>query len=286
MAFNVKKHDKVLQRTLDSIDADTFDSVKSLENEVAELVAQGLPVDLVRPQIIAAFNRNSQTVRSVAQPLSDISNDLIAQSKYPGTIEDNTTANTLIQTSSDSLSKTFQSADEDVVSTVVLATVAGLAITQIVESARARISGIQMETNDPSIRSMQRKLRKMQLTPGVPAEDLSKLAAQIKSKLPKTVNTSASLAVLMSTVVDKVVGSFDGAFAKARATRLGIEKFTYSGSIIESSRPFCMEMLGEELTIDEIQSIWSSRSWAGKEPGDAFVVRGGYNCRHYWMPNE
>ena len=44
MAFNVKKHDKVLQRTLDSIDADTFDSVKSLENEVAELVAQGLPV--------------------------------------------------------------------------------------------------------------------------------------------------------------------------------------------------------------------------------------------------
>ena len=225
-------------------------------------------------------------MRSVAQPLSDISNDWINQSKYPVSVEDGTTANTLIQTSSDNLSKTFQSMDEDVVSTVVLATVAGLAIAEIVDQARARISGIQMDTKDPSIRSMQRKLRKMQLTPGVPAEELSKLAADIKRKLPGSVNTAASLAVLMRTVADSVVGSFDGAFAKARATRLGIEKFTYSGSIIESSRPFCMEMLGEELTIDEIQSIWSSRSWAGKEPGDAFVVRGGYNCRHYWMPNE
>ena len=286
MAFNVKKHDKVLQNTLDQIESGVFDSVKSLENEIAELVAQGLPVDVVRPQIIAAFNRYGSTVRSEAQVLTNISNDWVAQSSAPEDIADTVTANQLLTTSADGMVSNFNSMDEDIVSTVVLATVAGLSVAAITEQVRGRISGIQMETNDPSVRSMQRKLRKMQLTPGAKPEEISALVDKIKSKLPKNVNTAGSLAVLMKTVVDSVVGSFDGAFAKSRAARLGIEKFTYSGSIIDNTRPFCIEMLGEELSIDEIQNIWNSRSWAGKEPGDPFVVRGGYNCRHYWVPNE
>ena len=66
MAFNTKKHDKVLQSTLDEIESGVFDNVKALENEIAELVAEGLPIEMVRPQIITAFNRYSETVRTVA----------------------------------------------------------------------------------------------------------------------------------------------------------------------------------------------------------------------------
>ena len=33
-------------------------------------------------------------------------------------------------------------------------------------------------------------------------------------------------------------------------------------------------------TIEEIKSIWSTRSWSGKKCGNPLVVRGGYNCRH------
>ena len=43
MAFNVKKHDKVYDRALEEIQENVFDNVKALENEVAVIVAQGLP---------------------------------------------------------------------------------------------------------------------------------------------------------------------------------------------------------------------------------------------------
>ncbi len=286
MAFNTKKHDKVLQSTLDEIDAGVFDNVKALENEIAELVAEGLPIELVRPQIITAFNRYSETVRTVAQPLTNISQDFISQSLLPVDIADQSIENTLLTQSQNTLSTTLNSQSEDVVSTVVLATVAGLGITSIVNQVRGRISGIQMDTNKPSIRKLQRKLRKMQLTPGTNAKEIAATVAAIRALLPGDVNTSASLITRMKSAVDSVVGSFDGAFAKARATRLGITSFKYSGGLIETSRPFCRQLLGQTLTIDEIQNKWSGSSWAGKEPGDPFVVRGGYNCRHYWVPIE
>lgn len=286
MAFNTKKHDKVLQSTLDEIDLGVFDNVKALENEIAELVAEGLPIEMVRPQIITAFNRYSETVRTVAQPLTNISQDFISQSLLPVDIADQSIENTLLTQSQNTLSTTLNSQSEDVVSTVVLATVAGLGINSIVNQVRGRISGIQMDTNKPSIRKLQRKLRKMQLTPGTNATEIAATVAAIRALLPGDVNTSASLITRMKSAVDSVVGSFDGAFAKARATRLGITSFKYSGGLIETSRPFCKQLLGQTLTIDEIQNKWSGSSWAGKEPGDPFVVRGGYNCRHYWVPIE
>jgi hypothetical protein len=44
-------------------------------------------------------------------------------------------------------------------------------------------------------------------------------------------------------------------------------------------------MEGEVLDEETIYSIWDD-DWQGKEPGDPFVVRGGYNCRHFWVPVE
>ena len=38
---------------------------------------------------------------------------------------------------------------------------------------------------------------------------------------------------------------------------------------------------GGLFTKDEVRKLWQ-RSWKGKQPGDPFIVRGGYNCRHQW----
>lgn len=286
MAFNTKKHDKVLNNTLEEIESGVFDTVKSLENEIAELVAQGLPAESIRPQIMAAFNRYSQTVKSVAQPLTDLSQDYLDQSILATGPEDYQTQSQLLAQSEATLSSTLESSSEDVVNTVVLGTIAGLTGAVLINQARGRISGIQMESNDPEVRRNQRKLRKMKKKGGYTAAEYAAVAAAIKRGLPGDVNTAASLATKMSTAGESVVGSFDGTFAKARATRLGIEKFRYEGGIIETSRPFCKSMIGREMSRETIQSLWASGSWAGKEPGDAFVVRGGYNCRHYWVPIE
>lgn len=70
-------------------------------------------------------------------------------------------------------------------------------------------------------------------------------------------------------------------------TRIGIEsgatKWKYFGGLIRDSRPFCRKHAGKTYTLEEIQEIWEG-DWKGKAPGDPFIVRGGYNCRHHWRP--
>ena len=67
------------------------------------------------------------------------------------------------------------------------------------------------------------------------------------------------------------------------AKEQGIETFEYYGDLIRDSRDFCREHVGKQYTSDEIKKIWEG-SWSGKAAGDPFIVRGGYNCRHQWLP--
>ena len=39
-------------------------------------------------------------------------------------------------------------------------------------------------------------------------------------------------------------------------------------------------------TEKEIRNLWNTRSWNGKANGDPFIVRGGYRCRHTWLPTD
>lgn len=66
----------------------------------------------------------------------------------------------------------------------------------------------------------------------------------------------------------------------------GVERFTYRGGIVAGTREFCAAHNNKTYTEREIRSIWSSQTWGGKAPGDPFVTRGGYNCRHRWVPEE
>jgi len=67
------------------------------------------------------------------------------------------------------------------------------------------------------------------------------------------------------------------------AAAAGVERYRYSGTLVRDSREWCRRHLGQVLTMDEIQS-WASKDWQGKAPGDPFITRGGWNCRHYWRP--
>ena len=285
MAFNVKKHDRVVDKAIETIKADVFDNVKALENKVADIIALALPPEMVRPQILAAFAEQSQTVKDAAQPLTTISEDFMTQSKTPAGPADFQSQSQLLDLSSEELSNVISSSGEDVVKTVVLGTVAGLGTATLVAQARGRISGVQMDSTDPDVRREQRKLRKLVKTGGSAAA-ITQATNKLRRKLPGSVNTAGSIAVKLSTGVDNAVGSFNGTYAKAQATRNGVEEFEYVGGVMATSRPFCVSMVGSRMNAEDIQNLWDGSSWAGKEPGDPFVVRGGYNCRHYWVPVE
>lgn len=87
------------------------------------------------------------------------------------------------------------------------------------------------------------------------------------------------------TIQDTVVVT-DAAYGIFIMRNAGVERFTYRGGLVAGSREFCRSHNNRTYTEAEIRRIWSSQTWGGKRPGDPFVTRGGYNCRHYWVPAE
>lgn len=61
----------------------------------------------------------------------------------------------------------------------------------------------------------------------------------------------------------------------------GIDTYYYHGSIIETSREFCIEHENELITQEDIE-FFDTIEWKGKNYEVPFVIgRGGYNCRHF-----
>jgi hypothetical protein len=67
-----------------------------------------------------------------------------------------------------------------------------------------------------------------------------------------------------------------------KAEDAGVENFLYYGNLINTSRDFCIARVGKTFTKDEIEAM-GSLTWQGKS-GPPLTNRGGYNCRHHWVP--
>lgn len=83
-------------------------------------------------------------------------------------------------------------------------------------------------------------------------------------------------------VHDTLMGYYQANQLQA-AKRTGITDFLYFGNIIKSTRDFCARRAGRIYGVKEIQS-WNELKWKGKKPGNVFINRGGYNCRHTLHP--
>ena len=87
-----------------------------------------------------------------------------------------------------------------------------------------------------------------------------------------------------STYVRDATSQYSRASSISIAKEAGVEKWEYFGDTEKDTRDFCRNMLGRVMTEDEIREKWSSESWQGKSDGDPFIVCGGYNCKHEWLP--
>ena len=67
----------------------------------------------------------------------------------------------------------------------------------------------------------------------------------------------------------------------AEAARADISSFLYYGNTQANTRSFCRNRVGNVYSRSQIES-WTHR-WDGKS-GPAMTHRGGYNCRHSWVP--
>ena len=76
---------------------------------------------------------------------------------------------------------------------------------------------------------------------------------------------------------------FDASINVAIGVEAGAKEWKYVGRLITTTRPFCRKHEGKTYTSEEIARIWKG-SWAGKQSGNPFIVRGGYNCGHQFRP--
>lgn len=135
-------------------------------------------------------------------------------------------------------------------------------------------------------------------TASIIVSDTKAMAEGAASEIISTILAGAALGALIISIRDiieinrqrairaiaPVVIHSDAAYGFRIMRDAGIEKFTYRGGIAAGTREFCAVHNNKTYTEAEIRRIWSSQSWGGKAPGDPFVVRGGYNCRHRWVP--
>jgi uncharacterized protein with gpF-like domain len=116
---------------------------------------------------------------------------------------------------------------------------------------------------------------------GKPFEEMVKdISGLITGDVDRRGRTMAGYA---SQIAHDSVMQFDGQFTVFKAKEAGLNKYKYTGTLVRDSRPHCRKHVGKTYTEDELRRIWQG-SWAGKAEGDPFIVRGGYRCRHTWLP--
>ena len=155
-------------------------------------------------------------------------------------------------------------------------TLTGRTRSESIKSLRQKINGVYIQSDQVEIQ----RLVDIANAGGEAAEDAVRQLHQVYAA-DRAGRNMRRYARQMAT---DAANQYNASLNVSAGQRVGATKWKYFGSLIQDSRKFCEDTVNKEFTEDEIREIWSTQDWAGKAPGDPFVVRGGYNCRHHWRP--
>ena len=167
---------------------------------------------------------------------------------------------------------------------VYQSTIVGRPFNDVVKNIRSHINGVYQKSNQGEINELVDFINENKF--------VESQKTQVQSAVTKLQTEYAAdragenLRRYAGQIAHDSVMQFHGQFTVKKAKESGLKHFTYTGTLVRDSRPFCVNMVGRTLTEKEIRDIWNSRSWAGKSSGDPFIVRGGYRCRHTWIPTN
>ena len=167
---------------------------------------------------------------------------------------------------------------------VYQSTIAGRPFDDMVTNIRSHINGVYKRSNTAEINELVDFINENKFD--------SAKKAQVEDAVRKLHTQYASdragnnLRRYASQIAHDSVMQFHGQFTIAKAKEAGLTHFTYTGTLVRDSREFCVSMLNKTLTEEQIREMWINRSWQGKSTGDPFIVRGGYRCRHTWIPTN
>ena len=162
--------------------------------------------------------------------------------------------------------------------------IAGRPFADVEKNIRSHINGVYQKSNQREINELVDYINENKYNPTLKSkveESITKLRTQYAAD-----RAGENLRKYAGQIAHDSVMQFHGQFTVKKAKDSGLEHFSYTGTLVRDSRPFCRDMVNKTLTEKEIRVIWNSRSWACKSSGDPFIVRGGYRCRHTWIPTN
>lgn len=156
-------------------------------------------------------------------------------------------------------------------------TLTGRPVEESIRNIRQKINGVYIQSDQAEI---QRLVNIANNAEGEAAEEAVRQLHQVYA----SDRVGRNMRRYASQMVQDSLMQFDASINVAAGKEVGADRWKYFGSVIQDSRPWCIRHANKTYTEAEIREMWASNEWAGKAPGDPFIVRGGYNCRHHWRP--
>ena len=293
---------RILDKLADQHEQRIIDVLYRLEEDVikevtratgGKLVSQRLAIQLqpaIRNLVETTFLDEADTIineeyNKIAKEVLDTFGEMPIPKKFKSLTEvDLTTLNALKTQSFSGFEDIAERFLKIINDEVYQSTIAGRPFEDMVSNIRSHINGVYKRSNTAEINELVDFINENKFDNAKKAEieeAVRKLHTQYASD-----RAGNNLRRYASQIAHDSVMQFHGQFTVAKAKDAGLTHFTYTGTLVRDSRPFFRDMLNKTLTEKEIRDTWNNQGWQGKSTGDPFIVRGGYRCRHTWIPTN
>jgi len=167
-------------------------------------------------------------------------------------------------------------------------TLVGSEFTVLEKELRQTINGIYASADDPEAQKLINYINKNKFDKSKRTEVEQKIQL-LQSKFARD-RAGENMKRYAGQILNDSLRDFDATINFNKANDAGLTYVKYYGDVIPTTRDHCRKIINGVynkrksglFTIDEVNSLWTSRGWKGKKSGNPLVVRGGYNCRHQW----
>jgi hypothetical protein len=164
--------------------------------------------------------------------------------------------------------------------------IVGKPFNEMVKNIRGRINGIYQRSDENEINRLVDFIEKNRYSnnPSIKAQ-VTAARETLQSKYAADIY-GENMRKYSSQIAHDSLMQFDGQFTKYKADEAGITSYKYTGTNITTTRDFCRNNLNQVFTEEEARQLWASSQWRGKSGNDPFINRGGYRCRHSFIPYD
>ena len=168
-------------------------------------------------------------------------------------------------------------------------TLVGSEFAVLEKELRQTINGIYASSDDPEIQRLVDFVNENKFKKSKQAE-VDRSIQTLQTKFARD-RAGENMKRYAGQILNDSLRDFDATLNFNKSQDAGFTFVKYYGDVIPTTREICRNIINGVIkpkrkdglfTIDEVNKLWTSRSWSGKKSGNPLVVRGRYNCRHQW----